>query len=87
MKTVRELYRKLNNDNEIPTIDGQGNFTAEEMIWFAEQAVKLFAIPDMKQYLKNLTSDERLNLLDGYCKHCGNYDADTLMGCQCWNDE
>ncbi len=46
-KTVREFYRQLNNDNTIPTIEGQGNFTADEMIWFAEQAVKLFAIPDV----------------------------------------
>ena len=37
MKTVRELYRQLNNDNEIPEIDGEGSFTVEQMIWFAEQ--------------------------------------------------
>ena len=38
--TVRDFYRKLNNNNEIPTIEGQGSFTADEMIWFGEQVLK-----------------------------------------------
>lgn len=41
----------------------------------------------VKQYIKNLTSDKRLELLDDYCKYCGDYDADRITGCQCWNDE
>jgi len=39
MKTinVRDLYRELNQNNSIPKIEGQGNYTADEMIWFGEQ--------------------------------------------------
>lgn len=45
MKTVREIYRQLNNDNQIPEIDGEGSFTVEQMIWFGEQVVKLLSTP------------------------------------------
>ena len=59
MKTVRELYRKLNNNNQIPDIEGQGNFTADQMIWFAEQAVKFFTIPNTDN-----------NKVTACCKNC-----------------
>ena len=38
--TARELYRELNNIDAIPDIAGQGNFTADQMIWFGEQVLK-----------------------------------------------
>ena len=44
-------------------------------------------LADVKEYIKNLTSDERLDLFADYCKYCGDYDADRIIGCQCWNDE
>ena len=44
-------------------------------------------LDDVKEYIKNLTSDERLDLFADYCKYCGDYDADRIKGCQCWNDE
>ncbi len=44
MKTAREFYRKLNNDNEIPELGGEGSFTTEQMIWFAEQACFLLRV-------------------------------------------
>jgi len=38
MKTAaREFYRKLNNDNLIPDIEGEPAFTPDQMIWFAEE--------------------------------------------------
>jgi hypothetical protein len=50
MKTVRDLYRKLNNDSLIPEIEGEICFTPEQMIWFGEQVVKLFTIPVSGSY-------------------------------------
>jgi|RifCSP16_1_1023843.scaffolds.fasta_scaffold79092_2 hypothetical protein len=50
-------------------------------------AVSGMLLADVKQYIKNLTSDERLDLFADYCKYCGDYDGDTISGCQCWNDE
>lgn len=37
MKTAREFYRKLNNDNLIPDIGELDSFSPEQMIWFAEE--------------------------------------------------
>lgn len=34
---VRDLYRELNQSDTIPKIEGQGSYTADEMIWFGEQ--------------------------------------------------
>lgn len=36
-----------------------------------------------KTLLRELTSDERMELFSDYCKYCG----DTDPSCQCWNDE
>ena len=72
-KTVREFYRQLNNDNTIPTIEGQGNFTADEMIWFAEQAVKIFAIPDVSNSVICECGNEMFKVIPHpyCCAKCG----------------
>lgn len=36
-----------------------------------------------KRIFKELTDEERLDVMSGYCKSCGSENP----GCQCWNDE
>lgn len=40
-------------------------------------------VADAKAAMAKLTSDERMEVMGAYCKHCGSTDP----GCQCWNDE
>lgn len=35
------------------------------------------------ELFKLLTDEERLEIINEYCKYCGSSDS----GCQCWNDE
>lgn len=38
---------------------------------------------DITQQVDELTEDERVELFNQYCIHCGDKDP----SCQCWNDE
>ena len=37
--------------------------------------------------MKALTDEQRMDVMNHFCKHCGTVEADTSRGCQCWNDE
>ncbi len=41
----------------------------------------------VKTSFKELTDEQRLEVIADYCKHCGRYDVGMPLGCQCWNDE
>lgn len=41
----------------------------------------------LKVRIRKLSNEQRIELFDDYCTHCGEYDGDRVMGCQCWNDE
>jgi len=41
----------------------------------------------LRDTLKLLTDEQRLELFSDYCLHCGRYDGDDARGCQCCNDE
>lgn len=45
------------------------------------------ALSDLAKVIRLLSDEQRLDLFGDYCKYCGRYDADSLSGCQCWNDE
>ena len=42
-----------------------------------------FGTRKVEDCLKEMTDDERLELFNKYCKHCGGNNP----RCQCWNDE
>lgn len=39
----------------------------------------------VKECLKELNDEERLELFSDYCKHCGTFTGEGT--CHCWNDE
>ena len=45
----------------------------------------------VRLHFEKLKDAERVKFMDdafdGYCKHCGRDDSESLRGCQCWNDE
>ena len=41
----------------------------------------------VKDMFSKLSSEQRLDVMRSYCKHCGIYDANIIQGCQCSNDE
>ena len=45
------------------------------------------ALKNAECLFASLSDEERLALWANYCKHCGCYEGDMQMGCQCWNDE
>ena len=77
MKTVREIYRQLNNDNQIPEIDGEGSFSVEQMIWFGEQVVKLCTIPPVSKPKGTVCECVEPDIFEssqigyGICLNCG----------------
>ncbi len=37
----------------------------------------------VKKLLDEMSDDERFEIMDNYCRHCGSKDP----SCQCWNDD
>lgn len=44
---------------------------------------KMYEKEHILEALNRMTDEERLELFDQFCKHCGSKN----IGCQCWNDE
>ena len=75
------LYRDMKSDpNSPPNEQGQDRLHQDVVdgpLSFAK----------LKESIRMLSDDQRLDLFRSYCPYCGCYDEDKLSGCQCWNDD
>jgi len=69
MKTVTDVYRRLNSSNEIPELQSDCIcYSPDQMIWFGEQVIKLIEQP----FLGCDSCEAHIVLNEQYIMRCNN---------------